>query len=107
MDCVGQLLIHIAAHLMAGQAEAFGVGELHAGIETAPEYDPADESAKGEEAETKRAGRRARYGPEVADYGTETRHATSSAARRGTCSGPRAARRSVGRGRRCRSSDEV
>src|SRR4029453_7407222 len=41
----------VIAHLVAARAENLGVGELHRGVESAPEHDSGDESADNEEAE--------------------------------------------------------
>src|SRR3546814_17103884 len=45
----GQLLIDVVAHLVATDAEAFGVGEPQRGVESAPENHAAAKSAEGEE----------------------------------------------------------
>ena len=51
MDRAGQLLVNVIAHLMAGNAELFGVCQFECGIEGTPKHDTADKAADGQEAQ--------------------------------------------------------
>ena len=53
-----QLLIHVAAHLVAGDAERLGVGGFHRGVEAAPEHHAAREAAQREKAQAEVPARR-------------------------------------------------
>ncbi|MNZ79167.1 hypothetical protein D3C78_977630 [compost metagenome] len=51
MDRLLVLGVNVVAHLMARDAEFFGVGGLHDGVETAPENHPADDAHRQDGAE--------------------------------------------------------
>ncbi|MNT24483.1 hypothetical protein D3C72_1599570 [compost metagenome] len=51
VDGALQFRIDVVAHFMAAGAELFGVGELHRGVEGAPEQDAADEAAYRQKAQ--------------------------------------------------------
>src|SRR5262245_24808710 len=60
-----ELGIDVFAHLVASLAEGLGVGELHCGVEAAPEHDAGDERADDEETQAQ-MGARAPDDPPVA-----------------------------------------
>ncbi len=53
-----QLLKDVVAHLVAADAELFGVGDFHRSIEASPEHDPRQKPTDGQEPEAERPARR-------------------------------------------------
>ena len=63
VDGARQLLIDVGLHLVAGDAELLGVGQLQGGVERAPEHHAADEAAERQEAQAECRGRRREDAP--------------------------------------------